>query len=155
RLARLEGLTETGHIIGTPRFMAPEQARGGRDVDARADVFALGGVLFRCLTGAYAFDGQTPAEILWRVCSDEPAPRLRSLRPNLGRQPAALTARMLAKAPARRPVDAAAVLGDLLGFELTSPGGRPSGLGELGEEERRLHCLLLAGGAPDDEIRAV
>src|SRR5262249_28067975 len=66
RLLPLETITQTGMIVGTPRFMAPEQARGAKDVDARADVFALGCVLFRCLTGEHPFAGETPGEVLGR-----------------------------------------------------------------------------------------
>jgi serine/threonine-protein kinase len=57
-------LTRTGAAVGTPRYMAPEQLSGERDVDARADVWALGAVLFRVLSGAHAVRGDTPGAIL-------------------------------------------------------------------------------------------
>src|SRR5262249_33052328 len=69
--ARPEPLTATGHIVGTPSYMSPEQARGAKNIDARADVFALGGVFFRCLTGRPPFMGRTAPEIVLQVLCDE------------------------------------------------------------------------------------
>jgi TolB-like protein/Tfp pilus assembly protein PilF len=64
--------TATGMVIGTVSYMSPEQAKG-EPVDARSDVFALGGVLYEMLTGRPAFGGGTPAEILVSILRDEPA----------------------------------------------------------------------------------
>src|SRR5690349_18420161 len=58
------GLTQVGTVIGTPRYMAPEQARGGTVVDARADVFALGALVFKCMTGRAPFDGEDAIAVL-------------------------------------------------------------------------------------------
>ena len=69
-IARHEGrtqLTQTGTMLGTPGYMAPEQARAGGQIDARADVFALGCVLFQCLTGVPPFDGDTAAAVLAKI----------------------------------------------------------------------------------------
>ena len=65
----------TGMIVGTPFYMSPEQARGEREVDARADVFALGCVLFHCLTGQAPFAGDEVHAALLQVVLDD-APRL-------------------------------------------------------------------------------
>jgi tetratricopeptide (TPR) repeat protein len=100
--------TRTGLIVGTPGYMAPEQARASRDVDARADVYALGCVLFECLTGRAPFRGEHPVAVLAKVLLDEP-PRLRSLAPSASADMERLVARMLAKDPARRPADGHAV----------------------------------------------
>jgi len=86
--------TRTGTIVGTFGYMAPEQARGLSDVDVRADVFALGCVVFECLTGQPAFSGTNVAATLAKVILDE-APRLRSLRPDLPDELDTLVARML------------------------------------------------------------
>ena len=88
RLARCDAdATRTGIVIGTPGYMAPEQARGERDVDARADVFALGCVLFECLTGRPAFAGDNVMAVLAKILLEE-APRARdAIAPDL---PAAL-----------------------------------------------------------------
>ena len=76
-MARREGhasITRTDVMVGTLGYMAPEQVRAGGAIDARADVFALGCVLFLCLTGTPAFDGDSPASILGQILFGEPAP---------------------------------------------------------------------------------
>jgi hypothetical protein len=119
RRAGLTALTATGMVVGTPLYMAPEQASGKKHVDARADVWALGAVLFRCLSGRPPFLGETPAEVIARIVGD-PAPRVRELAPAVPRELDDLVARMLARDPARRPADGAAVAAALLGLEATS-----------------------------------
>ena len=94
-------LTRTGMAVGTADYMAPEQARGG-DVDGRADVYSLGCVLFRALTGEVVFDRDSDLDKLWAHVHDPP-PALLDVRPEL---PAALgvaVARALAKEPGERP----------------------------------------------------
>src|SRR5688572_16998511 len=76
RLASLEPLTASGMAVGTPLYMSPEQARGARDIDARADVFALGCVIFRALTGHHPFSAGSPAELMARLFSPDAAPRV-------------------------------------------------------------------------------
>src|SRR5690606_847111 len=68
--------TQTGMIMGTPAYMAPEQARGAK-VDARADLYALGAIAYRCVTGRAPFDLEDPAAALHAVLTSEPPrPRL-------------------------------------------------------------------------------
>ena len=100
--------TRTGLVLGTPGYMAPEQARASRDVDARADVYALGCVLFECLTGKPPFAGEHPVAVLAKVLLDE-APRLATVAPMVPPDLDALVARMLSKDPARRPESGDAV----------------------------------------------
>jgi len=67
-----QGLTRPGEVIGTPYYMAPEQARGDRTVDHRADVFAFGAVVYEALTGRSAFEGKTPNAVLKAILLAEP-----------------------------------------------------------------------------------
>lgn len=78
-------LTKTGMVMGTPGYMAPEQARGAR-VDLRADVYAVGAILYRCVTGKDPFEGLDPMATLTAVVSQEPE-RPTQIEPSL---PAAL-----------------------------------------------------------------
>ncbi|HVK67055.1 MAG TPA: AAA family ATPase, partial [Polyangium sp.] len=110
-IAQLPGasrLTDTGLILGTPGYMAPEQARDHEGVGAGADVFSLGAVLFECLTGQRAFPGATFLAVLSKTLFDEP-PRLRELVPRAPEGLATLVARMLSKHPEDRPADGRAV----------------------------------------------
>jgi eukaryotic-like serine/threonine-protein kinase len=106
-------ITKTGAVVGTPGYMAPEQVRSGGDVDARADVFALGCVLFECLTGTPLFTGEHLMAILAKILFQE-APRLCEQAPDIPPALDALCARMLAKERDERPCDGAAVA-DALG----------------------------------------
>ena len=100
--------TRGGVVLGTPDYMAPEQARGDETIDARADVFALGAVLFECLTGRSAFSANDLVAVLARVMLEE-VPRVRTLRPEVPAALDELVARMLEKDPAARPASASEV----------------------------------------------
>jgi tetratricopeptide (TPR) repeat protein len=110
-----ETLTGTGQFIGTPGYVAPEQIRNQR-VDQRADVYSLGCLLFRCLTGRAVFDEEQVLEMLVRVTRDR-APRLAELRPDLSVGLCELVDRMLERDPVDRPADAASVLCELEALE--------------------------------------
>jgi eukaryotic-like serine/threonine-protein kinase len=144
-------VTRTGVRIGTPSYMAPEQVRGVRNLDARADLFALGGVLFTTLTGRHPFPGDDEIAVCVKVLLEE-APRVRELRDDV---PAAVDhylAKLMAKDPADRPADGSAVALQLAAFlrgELASEAPRP-GTTLTSGEQRVLSVLLVRPASPDD-----
>jgi serine/threonine-protein kinase len=95
-------LTRTGMILGTPAYMAPEQAQGATDVDARADVYAVGAVLYHMLTGQPPFVDQEPSVILARVLTQDPR-RPRDLDRSIPETIEALIQRAMARDPQQRP----------------------------------------------------
>ncbi|WP_437309303.1 serine/threonine-protein kinase [Sorangium sp. So ce388] len=148
-------LTRTGVLLGTPAYMAPEQARSGQDIDARADVFALGCVLFECLTGQPAFYGAHVMAVLAKILLED-VPRPSALRPGIPPALDALCARMLAKRRDHRPRDGAEVVAALAALGVSPPAPstsspappdtrRPSA---LTREERRVLSVALMGPAP-------
>ena len=113
-----EDRTEAGMILGTPAFMAPEQARGG-PVDERSDLFSLGCVLYSMATGASPFRRPTPLATLDALLHEEPAPPRDPVPPAFRD----LLSRLLAKDPAHRPATAGAVAEALAGLERALPDG--------------------------------
>ena len=93
-------LTRTGVIMGTPSYMAPEQARGEK-VDLRADVYAVGALLYHLLTGRPPFESDDPGAVLTRVLTEEPA-RPRSLEPSIPEAVELVIQRAMAKHAADR-----------------------------------------------------
>ncbi|HEX5071021.1 MAG TPA: protein kinase [Vicinamibacterales bacterium] len=102
-------VTDPHTVVGTPAYMAPEQVRNDQ-VDFRSDIFALGAVLYECLTGRRAFSGATTAETLGNVLHIDPPP-VSSLAPDAGPAYDGLCARMLHKIPDERFQSAEEVLG--------------------------------------------
>ncbi len=101
---RQHDLSKTGVIVGTGRAMSPEQARG-LSVGPRSDLFALGILLYECLTGVSPFRGKTPVDTLARIISHPPQP-VEELAPGVPEGLAELIARLLCKAPELRPASA-------------------------------------------------
>ncbi|MGK3984324.1 serine/threonine-protein kinase [Sorangium sp. So ce136] len=93
-------LTQTGMIMGTPSYMAPEQARGER-VDHRADIYAVGAILYCALTGSRPFDRNDPTATLTAVLTEDP-PRPRSLEPSIPEPLEMIIQRAMAKEPHHR-----------------------------------------------------
>jgi hypothetical protein len=143
--------TRTGMILGTPGYMAPEQARGDRGIGPQADVFSLGCLLFECLTGRPPFTGDRPMAVLAKILLEE-APRVSDLRPEVPPALDALVASMLAKDPKQRPADASAVRQALGGIVITDTAPAPTHhqTAALTTVEQRLLCVILAARAPGD-----
>ena len=140
-------LSKPGFTLGTPAYMSPEQVRGGV-VDARADVYSLGGVLFRCLTGRAPFRGNHDIAILAKVVVERP-PDVRELRPETPAALADLVARMLLKDPALRPANGAALLEELSRVRDGGAREKPPALG-ITTQEQRIACIALCAGEAGD-----
>ena len=113
--------TTEGMIIGTPQYMSPEQARGLRNIDQRTDIYSLGIVLFETLTGFVPFDSENTGDLLIQVIRN-PAPPLYELAPQLGKPLCHVVDKALAKDPAQRHADAAAMHAALVAAARHIPG---------------------------------
>jgi tetratricopeptide (TPR) repeat protein len=140
-------VTRTGARIGTPAFMAPEQVRGER-IDARTDVFALGGVIFASLTGRHPYEGADEVAVYLKTLLDEP-PSISVFRTGVPLALERFISVLMAKDPANRPADGAAVLAHL---DTLGPDGEGDGLlpehPTLTEREQRLMSVVVVGRKP-------
>src|SRR5262249_36975914 len=98
-------LTAQGQVVGTPTFMAPEQSQGGRDVDARSDLYSLGAVAYALLPGRPPFDDDDPMAVMMAHARDPVIPPSQ-LRPDIPEDLERVVLRCLAKDPAERFPDA-------------------------------------------------
>jgi serine/threonine protein kinase len=104
--------TRHGMVVGTPAYMAPEQARAAPELDHRADLYALGVVLYECLSGRQAWPGENPLAVMVKLLV-EPAPRLVHARPEMAGPLDAQIARLMSTRPAERPATAEACAAEL------------------------------------------
>ena len=142
-------MTQTGMSLGTPQYMAPEQAMGDKGVDARADLYALGAVTYEMLTGEPPFTGPTAQAIVAKVMTESPralVPQRRTIPPHVE----AAVLRALEKLPADRFATAAefiAALGNEGGATRTVPrlaGGAGAPKARVGRERALAAALVLA-----------
>lgn len=122
-------LTQDGTVVGTPAFMAPEQARGDM-VDHRCDLFSLGCVMYRMITGRLPFQGTTTFAVLSAIAAETPTSPIR-IRDEIPHRLSELVDQLLAKKPEQRPASAQAVLDELTEIErqVKQPPTPPSLLG--------------------------
>jgi serine/threonine-protein kinase len=113
-------LTDTGMAVGTPAYMAPEQAFGDQPIGPAADVWALGVILYQAVTGVLPFVGSNAVEVLQRAVSDEPLPPT-ALRPDCPADLATICLHCLQKEPSRRYADAEGLLAELQRFLAGEP----------------------------------
>jgi serine/threonine-protein kinase len=98
--------TQQGLIVGTPEYMAPEQARGATDIDRRADIYAMGAIVYEGLTGRVPFESESLASLLVKIATTHPVP-IRELRPEVPQLLSDCIAQAMAQDREERFADAA------------------------------------------------
>ncbi|HEY6546544.1 MAG TPA: serine/threonine-protein kinase, partial [Vicinamibacteria bacterium] len=161
--ASLHHLTSPGEFLGTPLYMAPEQANGGA-VTPRTDIFALGAIGFTLLTGRPAFIGDTVARIVMRVVGEDPGPPSR-INPSVPPPVDGIVMRALSKDPSSRYPDAQGMAEDLeavleghtpphLATDATASGAMPTGMELVVADDDPVQAAfhaLVADAPPDTQ----
>ncbi len=140
-----EDMTRTGAVVGTPAYMAPEQARGSAKVDERADVYAVGAVLYRMLTGRAPYSGDEPAQLLSSLLHEAP-PRPRAIDRDIPPGLEALIQSAMARDPEQRVGSALDLERELAAFD---QGGDRGSTWEPGAERPEVSTLVLPRGSVD------
>jgi serine/threonine-protein kinase len=121
--------TKTGAVLGTPFYMSPEQARGLRNVDHRTDVWSLGVIAYKCLTGVLPFDGESVGDLLVKICT-APIPVPSQVAPGITSNFDAWFFRAMERDPERRfgnVTELSDALAFAAGLPVRSPGIPSSG----------------------------
>ena len=117
-----EHLTVTGSLLGTPSYMSPEQARGGK-IDGRSDLFSVGCILYEMVAGQRAFRGESITALLFKIITEEP-PSLRELDPTVSDAMLRIIGKALSKAPETRYQTGRELADELIA--ITQPGFVPT-----------------------------
>ncbi|HEX2779424.1 MAG TPA: serine/threonine-protein kinase [Gemmatimonadaceae bacterium] len=143
-----ERLTRTGFVLGSPRYMSPEQAAGERELDGRSDVYSLALVAYEMFAGEPAFTGTGAQAVLTQQLTQTPAP-LEEKSDTVPPDVALIISRALAKDPAERPdaAELAAVLDDVLTGERFQHQTRTSARRARGGAATRRRRRMIVGGA--------
>ena len=144
KLAGQDGLTRAGVIVGTLSYLSPEQLRG-KPADERADLWALGVVIYEMLTGRHPFPGEQGATIRESILHAEPEP-LERIRPDVPADLERLVDELLSKDPAARPFAAANVVEGLRKIAAGISTSRPGWLSRMAAARWRLGIGLLVLG---------
>jgi hypothetical protein len=152
------GLTQMGEVMGTPRYMSPEQCKGSGQVDAKTDVYALGIILFIMLTGKPPFDAEGTGALMAMHIYHEP-PRLREVEPKVPPKVEELVLQMLAKKADERPsmADVVARLGQLGGQNLATgamPILRLQDIQQAAMQMGQMGQQMQSGGYPMLQMQA-
>ena len=132
-------------MLGTPLYMAPEQVQGQKTVDHRVDLYAVGVILFRALTGRNPFTALTPLGLVYQVCTVA-APSVTEHRPDAPPELAAIVTRLMEKDPERR-FQSAAALGEALRALHVTEGATPPAVEAIGASISGVQRTSLPAGA--------
>lgn len=144
REAAAQGVTVTGVLVGTPHYMAPEQAWGEvQKLDARVDVYSLGATMYEFLTGSLPLDSENTMEVLKKLLEEEPKP-LRQINANIPSDLETIVLKCLEKEPARRYETARTLAQDLQRYLESEPIlARPASISyRIGKKARKHRALV-------------
>ncbi len=141
-------MTKTGMVVGTPHYMAPEQAKGARGVDGRADLYAVGGIAYECVTGQVPFSAQTFNELLFKIVLETPPP-IESFVTDLDPDFASIVRKAMAREPNQRFQTAADLQQALSDWLVRVTGGKlGTTLAQTASFEGGGSTMILDVGAP-------
>ena len=159
------GLTQAGAVMGTPKYMSPEQCRGTGKVDFKTDVYALGVIMFEMLTGKIPFDAEGTGAMM-AMHMFQPPPPIREIEPSVSPPVEMLIQSMLAKDPAARPtmteiaakieqmgIKSTGVLQVVMASQISNPGISHPGLHGPGVSHPGLQSIPMEMSGPTNNSR--